>query len=266
MDVKFEDGSSAIGMTEDQALRIGGKEVKLSQLRRIQLGPKPEFHLADGRRLTGMPDGLEAIPLKVGKQSLELVLAGSAEVNVEVPEEVTVLNCTFVARQDGKEVRRTATPLFIDGISSPNSPADWTKNLTKVVIPDGPITGTIRGVEFKAENVQLEGGNLSVLWLKSGENEVRIPVFNKLRPGKDTYEFKFDRQRPTPKSQPIFVSIPTKERTARQGGIADPYPNYYLRLEFGKEKDGVTPCKLYLSLTDDWGEHTIAGSFTVKSD
>jgi hypothetical protein len=116
VEVKYEDGSVR-GTAEDRTFRVGEKKVKLSQLRNLRLGPKPEARLGLGQRLEGKLADLEAIPVKVGKQSLRLDLASAVEVNVEAPEEVTALSCTVVARQKGKELKRFSLPLFIEGVS-----------------------------------------------------------------------------------------------------------------------------------------------------
>jgi hypothetical protein len=119
VEVKYENGSVS-GTAEDRTYGIGDTEVMLSQLRSLRLGPKPEARLGDGRRLEGKPANLEAFPVKVGKQSLRLDLAGALEVNVEEPEEVTALSCTVLAQQAGKEVGRFSVPLYIEGVSRPS--------------------------------------------------------------------------------------------------------------------------------------------------
>jgi hypothetical protein len=114
--VKYADGSVS-GDVEDKTYRLGDKEIKLSQLRHLRLGPRPEARLGDGQRLEGKPVGLEVLSLKVGKQSLRLDLTSALEVNVEAPEEPTAISCTIVTRQAGREVGRKSEPLYIEGVS-----------------------------------------------------------------------------------------------------------------------------------------------------
>jgi hypothetical protein len=116
VEVKYEDGS-VTGGVEDKTYRIADKEVKLSQVRSLRMGIKPEARLGDGRRLEGKLDGLDALSLKVGKQLLRLDLANALEVSVEAIEEVTEISCTIVARQAGREVHRQSEPLYIEGVS-----------------------------------------------------------------------------------------------------------------------------------------------------
>src|SRR5262249_11367193 len=119
VEVKYEDGAVS-GTAEDRGFRVGAKEVKLSQLRSLRLGPKAEVRLGDGQRLEGKPADLEALPVKVGKQSLRLDLASAVEIKVEPVEEVTALSCTFLAQQVGKEVGRFSVPLYVEGVSRPS--------------------------------------------------------------------------------------------------------------------------------------------------
>jgi hypothetical protein len=116
VEVKYPDGLVS-GLVEDQTYRIGGESVKLSQLRKLRPGTKLEAQLSDGRRLEGKPADLEAIKVLVGKQALRLELAGAVEVNVEKPEDLTVLSVTVLARLAGKEVGRYSAPLYIEGVS-----------------------------------------------------------------------------------------------------------------------------------------------------
>jgi hypothetical protein len=151
VEVKYEDGSVS-GTAEDRTYRIGDKEVKLSHLSSLRLGPKPEARLGDGQRLEGKPAGLEALPLKVGKQSLQLDLASALEVTVEAPEEVTALSCTVVARQAGREVGRQSMPLYIEGISGPSLEALAEGKFVKPVRSGAPVSA-LRVVSSKGDYI-----------------------------------------------------------------------------------------------------------------
>ena len=111
------DGGSVSCTTEDRTLRFGEREVKLSQLQKLCLGPKPEARLRDNQRLEGRPAGLETLPVSLGKQSFPLDLANALEVIVEASEELTAVSCTVVARLAGREVGRHSSPLYVEGIS-----------------------------------------------------------------------------------------------------------------------------------------------------
>jgi hypothetical protein len=255
IDVRFEDGSLR-GTTEDRTCRIGERKFKLTQLRSVRLGAKPEVTLENGERLEGKPAGLDSFPLKVGKQSLKMDLNGAEEVKFGVIEEVSVLLCTVRAQQRGTELARRSAALYIEGVSEPNSRADRTRELNwAAMIPDGPPAGTMLGKEFKADKVQLLNTGLD---LQSGKD--RIHIFLTIKPGKDVYEYNAEvpagRGRPSIHVHMLSISPPR---------IAVTRTDYVMRLEFGKEKDGQTPAKLYLSFPDD-PRSCIAGSFILSSE
>ncbi len=253
VEVKYADGSVR-GTVEDRTCRVGEKEVKLSQVRHLRPGPKPELRLDDGRRLEGKLAGLEALPVKVGKQSLRLDLADALEVNVEPPEEATSLTCAVVARQGGKELGRVELPLPVEGLTRPVPAAEWTTDLGKMKSPDRPLAGKILGADFKPDKVQFLNTGLAL----QSDND-RIHIFLMLKPGKMLYEFAAE-ERPGPGVPSIHVHI----HSTKPPGITVYQTGYAMRLEFGAEKDGKIPGRLYLCLPDD-RKSFLAGSFTLDS-
>lgn len=119
VEVKYEDGSVA-GLIEDRACRLGDFELKLSQLRTLRLGAKPEARLGDGTRVTGKVAGLDALPLKLGKQQFNAELAAALEITCQPPEDLTAVSCAIVARMGAVEVDRQCAPLYIEGLSRPS--------------------------------------------------------------------------------------------------------------------------------------------------
>jgi hypothetical protein len=255
VEVKFEDGLVS-GTAEDRPFRVGGEEVKLSQVHHLRTGPIPEVRLGDGRRLEGKLTELDAVPVTVGKQLLRLDLSGAAEVAVEPPGEVTALSCTVLVRQAGKEVGSCSAPLHIEGVSQPKARSGLAKGLRdKLRLADGPIAGTILGADFRADKVLLQGTGLS---LQSGQDTIHI--FLNVKPGKDVYEYLADDQ-PARGRPSIHVHI----HSANRPGVAVYQKDYVMRLEFGKEEDGKIPGKLYLCLPDE-GNSCIVGSFTLDAE
>jgi hypothetical protein len=151
VEVKFEDGAVS-GAAEERTFRVGEKEVKLSQLRNLRLGTKPQARLGDGQRLEGKLADLEAIPVKVGRQSLRLDLGSAVEVNVEAPEEMAAISCTVVAQQKGKEVRRFALPLYIEGVSRPALEALADGKFIKPLRAGAPVS-FLRAVSSKGDYI-----------------------------------------------------------------------------------------------------------------
>jgi hypothetical protein len=255
VEVKYEDGLIS-GTAEDRTFRVGATEVKLSQVRSLRTGPKPEARLGDGRRLEGKPTGLEAVPVQVGKQSLRLDLAGATEVNVEAPREVTALSCVVLVRQAGREVGRHSAPLYIEGVSQPSGRSELSMDLKKKMdLADGPVAGKIAGADFQAEKVQLQTTGLT---LQSGRDNIHL--FLNIKPGKDVYEYHPDDQ--PPRNRP---SVHVHMTSANPPSVAAYSKDYVMRLEFGKEKDGKIPGRLYLCLPDET-RSCIVGSFTLDSE
>jgi hypothetical protein len=113
-EVKYEDGSVS-GLVEDLTFGVGPKKLKLSEVRGLRLGPKPEVRLGNGQKLEGSLSDLGALAVKVGRQSLRLDLANASEILVDPPEDASGVSCTVVARQAGKEVARVSAPLYPEG-------------------------------------------------------------------------------------------------------------------------------------------------------
>jgi len=112
VEVKYQDRSVS-GIAEERSFRVGPREFKLSQLRSLRLGPKPEVRLADGQRLEGKPSDLETVTLRVGTQPMRLDLANAVEVNVDLPEELVAIPSTIVARQGSAEVGHFAAMVCV---------------------------------------------------------------------------------------------------------------------------------------------------------
>src|SRR5262245_29081449 len=88
--VKYDNGSVS-GTAEDRSFRVGQETIKLSQVRSLRPGPKAAVELSDGRAVAGGLSGLDVLPVAVGKQSLQLDLAGAVELHAEPPDDVTGL-------------------------------------------------------------------------------------------------------------------------------------------------------------------------------
>jgi Trypsin-like peptidase domain len=119
VEVKYENGAVS-GITQDQPFRIGGTDVKLSQIRALRLRPMLEARLADDKVLSGALDGPKKLPLRVGGQTLRLDLTSALELNAVLQGEVTALSCIVIAKYAGREVGRRSEALYIKGISEPS--------------------------------------------------------------------------------------------------------------------------------------------------
>src|SRR5205814_2075662 len=71
MSARFDVGMVS-GQVGDLVIKVGGKPVKLSEVRRIEFKPKPRAVLADGKTVEGEITGLGAIPVRVGDQKVPI--------------------------------------------------------------------------------------------------------------------------------------------------------------------------------------------------
>jgi hypothetical protein len=131
----------------------------------------------------------------------------------------------------------------------------WTLDLDKMKPGEAIVAGKILGADFKPDTIQLLNTGLS---LRSGKDLIHI--FLNLKPGQgiEGKTFEFDAEGQGGGRPAIHVHI----HSTKPIGATAYTRGYAMRLEFGKEKDGMIPGKLYLCLPDD-RKSWIAGSFTL---
>ena len=113
--VRYEDGSVS-GTVEDRVFHVGDRSVRLSQVRRLRRGLKPDVVLEKNEKIDGAVSDLAAVALKVGGQKLQLDLASALELSVVAPDDPATTSCAINARQDGKTVGSLSFPLVIEGV------------------------------------------------------------------------------------------------------------------------------------------------------
>jgi hypothetical protein len=132
----------------------------------------------------------------------------------------------------------------------------WTLDLDKMKPSDDPVAGKIRGVDYKLDRIQLVNTGLS-LW--SGKDWIHM--FLHLRPGEaiagKSYMIKADDPQ-VPGRPSIHIHLLSQKSATLPPSTA----GYAMRLEFGMEKDGNIPGRLYLCLPDS-RKSWIAGTFTL---
>jgi S1-C subfamily serine protease len=102
---QFTDGTLDVTAT-DFALKAGDREVKLSDVRRINLGATQQVLLHDGKEIHGTVSGLEGVPVRLGKQKLTVDLGKAAEVTCTPATASGQVSCTLIVKQGDKEVLR----------------------------------------------------------------------------------------------------------------------------------------------------------------
>lgn len=114
VEVKFEDGS-VTGLVDDREFKVDDQKLKLSQIDQVRLGSKAKIKATGGAILDGRLDGLESLQVKVGQQTIGLSLKEAVELKIGSPESDPPVNCTVIARLDGKEVGRINEALYLEG-------------------------------------------------------------------------------------------------------------------------------------------------------
>jgi hypothetical protein len=134
----FESGS-VTGLTNDRSLQVGEKKVPLGGVTRIRFQPKLAVVLRDGKVLEEVLTGLDPLTLAVGGQTFKVDLGLVNALEVQPPREVTVLTCTVIVREDGKEVGRLRTRVPLSG---------------RLVEPADPRRAAIHPTDLSADRVE----------------------------------------------------------------------------------------------------------------
>jgi hypothetical protein len=114
--------------TADRTFKVGGREVKLSEVARIQFRPAVRVLLHDGKAVEGEVSGLEAVPVRVGEQSVPVNLVKATAVLFGPASEADQVSYTLVVRQGEKEFLRQTESLAVEELLP--SPAAMLKKLT----------------------------------------------------------------------------------------------------------------------------------------
>jgi len=116
---KFEN-SMLNATTADRTFKVGAREVKLSEVAKIQFQPTVRVVLHDGKAVEGVVSGLEAVQVRLGEQSVPLDLVKAAAVRLGTAAETDEVSYTLVVRQGDNEILRQTERLAVeDFLSSP---------------------------------------------------------------------------------------------------------------------------------------------------
>jgi hypothetical protein len=109
------------GSVADQAFRLGGRELRLRQVRDLWPRPEPRAVLREGETVRGTLDGLAEVSARVGSEAFPLNLARADVIHFESPDDLSTVACAIVASRAGKEVGRQETALRLTGTAGPPS-------------------------------------------------------------------------------------------------------------------------------------------------
>ena len=204
-----------------------------------------EFYDAKGKKLTA--DELRKRVIKVGS----VVVAASDENNVD-PAYLSVL----------KEDTVVLVGVTVQLVRTDRPGRGWTMDLKKMKPSDDPVVGKILGAYFKLDKIQLQN---TILTLNSGNDSIIIFLDIKVAQGIEGKSFETNGNAPQEKGRlAIRVNAVHIHVGLTNPPQADAFgQGFAMRLEFGKEKDGSIPGKLYLCLPDK-KKSWIAGSFNLK--
>ena len=111
-------------LVADSPIKVAGKVLRLSEVRKIDLGAKPTVLLADGRTaLVGAITGLGTVEIALGDQTVKLDLGKASQITVQAAPAVLSVTATIIASFEGKELARTDLKLSVRDASS-LAPAD----------------------------------------------------------------------------------------------------------------------------------------------
>jgi hypothetical protein len=112
---------SLMAACADVPVKIGDRELKLSELRRLRPGAKPVAFTRAGKALDGALGAMEAVPVRIGGTTTHLNLATATDVEIATPPGIAVIVYEIVASQADKEVERIQGPLWVKGGPDPRS-------------------------------------------------------------------------------------------------------------------------------------------------
>jgi hypothetical protein len=141
----------------------------------------------------------------------------------------------------------------------------WMAEAGKMEIPDAAVAGKLLGGEFKVDNAKLEP-NLGMLTLEKGNADAEIKIFLGIKRDEklDDKSYKFSAKGASGERRP-HIHVARKDAAGGGPTLKAFVDGYAMLLEFGKEKDGKVPGKIYLCLPDD-DKSAIAGTFTLKRE
>jgi S1-C subfamily serine protease len=115
LEISVRMGSGTVsGTTDDAVIKVGGKVMRLSGVRRMEWKPRPSVLLADGRTtVEGEITGLRMVEIDLGGQKVTLDLSKATQLTVQSVVEVVSVTATVIATVEGKEVGRTESRLAV---------------------------------------------------------------------------------------------------------------------------------------------------------
>ncbi len=112
---RFTDGTLN-AVLADQTFRVGDRQVKLSQVRSIDLAAAPRVVLHEEETIEGTVSGLDTVPVQLGGQTLKMDLTKATQAQFAPAVESKLLWYTLSVRQGDKELLRRSESLLVEGL------------------------------------------------------------------------------------------------------------------------------------------------------
>lgn len=212
--------------------------------------------------------GAAGVTHKAALQDLEVYAGKGKRLSTqELPNLVKAGSVVLVAADENKvdpsylAVLKEDTVVLV-GVTVVLARADkpgrgWTLDLDKMKPTADPVAGKVLGTDYNLDKIQLLNTGFS-LW--SGKDWIHM--FLNLKPGEGIAGKSYLIKAEDPQG-PGRPAIHFHINSTKAPGAAVHSTGYAMRLEFGTEKDGNIPGKLYLCLPDE-RKSWIAGTFTLN--
>jgi hypothetical protein len=111
-EIEFAQGAIT-GVVDNPTLKVGGQEVRLSDLRSIQLGGNPSVVLRTNKTISGSISGLTNLTIRVGQIKTTVDCSKASKLTLQ-PYIGSPVDYVIVASRDGKEVTRLGGTFQVD--------------------------------------------------------------------------------------------------------------------------------------------------------
>lgn len=169
----FGDGMVNAITTTDATFKIGERDVKLSDVRTLKLGPDSSVKLGGGEVLEGVVSGLDAVRVELGGQPFSLDLTKATEVKVAPDVSSDLVWCTLTVRDGDRQVWTQTDSLIVEGLLPvPNQ----TAGPTGIKPPALEANQVVRMLPSVASDVVVGGAGRYLVLKLSGAK--RLAVFD----------------------------------------------------------------------------------------
>jgi hypothetical protein len=180
--------------TTERSITIAGRELGLGEVRTIFPGSPSRVVLQGGESIAGALVGLGAVPIRLGRRTESVNLAGAKEVTITPVEGSDQVECTVLLRQGMTEIYRQRQSFDANGPVPPDISGRWfcdgrLCNITRTgprtydfqnehgtVFPNGRLVSGTEIDAWECKGILRElGGRMIIAW-SNGTEWVRPSV------------------------------------------------------------------------------------------